>query len=176
MTSLVVLVVGPDRPGLVEVLSNAIAEHGASWQESRMSRLAGHFAGILHVDVPADRVGTLTALLESLGQEGLEVLVRPSDAHPGQKLRHAHLDLVGSDRPGIIQRISQSLSRHGVNVNDLETEVTAAPMSGEQLFRARADLRLPDDLDVSVLRSTLESIGTDMMVDIKLEERAPQAD
>jgi glycine cleavage system regulatory protein len=170
MTSLVVLVLGADRPGLVEAVASAIAEHGGSWQESRMARLAEHFAGILRVDVPEAQVGPLTERLTELAPAGLEVLVRPSQPRAEPALRRAHLDLVGTDRPGIIQRISQSLARHEVNVDELETELAAAPMTGELLFRARASLRLPATLDLGVLRKTIESIGTDMMVDIKLEE------
>ncbi|NIM63004.1 MAG: glycine cleavage system protein R, partial [Acidobacteria bacterium] len=49
--SLVLTVNGPDRPGLVEALSQTVAKHQGSWLESRMARLAGHFAGILRVSV-----------------------------------------------------------------------------------------------------------------------------
>jgi glycine cleavage system regulatory protein len=50
--SLVLTVIGADRPGLVETLAQTIAEHGASWLESRMAHLAGHFVGLLRVSVP----------------------------------------------------------------------------------------------------------------------------
>ena len=58
-TSLVVTVLGPDRPGLVEVVSQTIAEHAGSWQESRMARLAGRFAGVLLVRVDESRAAAL---------------------------------------------------------------------------------------------------------------------
>ena len=54
-TSLVLSVIGQDRPGLVESLSQTLSAHEASWQESRMSRLTGRVAGILRVSVPAAR-------------------------------------------------------------------------------------------------------------------------
>ncbi|MFW6051972.1 MAG: glycine cleavage system protein R [Myxococcota bacterium] len=174
MTSLVLLVIGPDRPGLVEILSNSLAEHGGSWRESRMARLSGYFAGILQVEVPADRVESASRLLRELKEQGLEVFIQQGQPQPAAGRRHAHLDLVGTDRPGIIQRISSGLARHAVNVDQLETEVTTAPMSGEPIFRARADLRLPDAVDVSVLRGTLEAIGADLMVDLKLEEESDE--
>ena len=43
--SLVVTVVGADRAGLVEALSEAANSHGGNWEASRMSRMAGRFAG-----------------------------------------------------------------------------------------------------------------------------------
>ena len=50
--SLVLTVIGADRPGLVEALSKTVADHGASWLESRMAHLAGHFVGLLRVWSP----------------------------------------------------------------------------------------------------------------------------
>src|SRR2546422_10827389 len=47
--SLVLTVIGADRPGLVEALSKTIADHGASWLESRIAHRAGHFVGLLRV-------------------------------------------------------------------------------------------------------------------------------
>src|SRR4051812_3506563 len=40
---LVMTIIGPDRPGLVELLASLVAEHGGNWLESRMSHLAGQF-------------------------------------------------------------------------------------------------------------------------------------
>lgn len=170
MPSLVLLVIGPDRPGLVELLSNTVAEHGGSWQESRMARMAGYFTGIVRVDVPEDEVEPTSDLLRRLGEQGLEVFVRRGEPEATEGVRHAHLDLIGTDRPGIVQRISHGLAMHEVNVDQLESELTTAPMSGESLFRVRAELRLPRSLDAGVLRSALEEISSDLMVDIKLEE------
>ena len=45
MASLILTVIGDDRPGLVSALSTPINEHGASWERSQMARLAGKFAG-----------------------------------------------------------------------------------------------------------------------------------
>jgi len=53
--SLVLTVIGPDRPGLVESLSQAIAQQEGNWLESRMARMAGQFAGILRVNIEEER-------------------------------------------------------------------------------------------------------------------------
>ena len=51
MPTLVLTLIGPDRAGLVEAVAAVVADHGGNWLESRMSRLAGQFAGILEVEV-----------------------------------------------------------------------------------------------------------------------------
>jgi len=75
MESLVVTVIGKDRPGLVESVSAAIEAQGGSWVESRMSRLAGQFAGILRASVPEAGVEALSDALEALRSDGLRVVV-----------------------------------------------------------------------------------------------------
>ena len=52
MATLVLTVVGDDRPGLVDALSGVIAAHDGNWEQSRMAHLAQKFAGILLVQVP----------------------------------------------------------------------------------------------------------------------------
>ena len=54
MDHLVLTVIATDHPGLVERIAQCIASHGGNWLESRMSRMAGQFAGILRVAVPAE--------------------------------------------------------------------------------------------------------------------------
>jgi glycine cleavage system regulatory protein len=50
-TYLVLTVIGKDKPGLVESLSQVIVENSGNWLESSMCQLAGKFAGILRVSV-----------------------------------------------------------------------------------------------------------------------------
>ena len=79
-----------------------------------------------------------------------------------------HLELVGNDRPGIIKEISQALANRSVNVEDLHSEITSAPMSGEPLFKADIRLRVPADASIDDLRTALEAIAHDLIVDIDL--------
>jgi len=61
METLVLTVIGDDRAGLVSALSGRLNDHGALWQRSQMSRLAGKFAGIVEVVVSAGKVEDLVA-------------------------------------------------------------------------------------------------------------------
>ena len=56
---LVMTIIGPDRTGLVEAVARAVADHGGNWLESRMCRLGGEFAGILRVEIPAEKKSAL---------------------------------------------------------------------------------------------------------------------
>ncbi len=164
MASLILTVIGPDRPGLVRALSDAVAARGGNWLESRMARLAGQFAGILLVEAPEG----LLEDLKALEAEGLRVVAQggTAAAMPGMRLM---LEVVGNDRPGIVREIAAVLAGNGVNIEELTTGVESGSFSGGALFRATARLRAPGQAAVDAVRAGLEKLGDELMVDVKLE-------
>jgi glycine cleavage system regulatory protein len=170
MKDLVLTLIGPDRPGLVESLAKRVAAHGGNWLESRMAHLAGQFAGVLRIEVPPEAIPALQAALAELEAEGLRV-VAESGAEPEDTERRAmELQLVGQDHPGIVRDVSQVLLQHGVNIEELTTDHVSAPMSGGQLFSARARLHVLTGADTDKLRRDLEKIADDLMVDLALAQ------
>jgi glycine cleavage system regulatory protein len=162
---LVMTVIGPDKTGLVETVACAVAGHGGNWLESRMCRLGGEFAGILRVEIPADKKPALLDALQKIS--GLHVTIRDDEtrvfpANAGQ----TKLEIVGSDRPGIVREISAALARANVNVEEFSSEIVSAPMSGENLFKAAARLQLPENCDLAALKRDLEKIAADLLVDV----------
>ena len=138
-----------------------------------MSRLGGQFAGILRVQVPAEKERALVQALEHLEAAGLSVVVQADQAPPAGPGRFNVLEIVGQDRPGIVRQLTEALARQGVNVEELHTECASAAMSGETLFKAKARLRLPEGCDSAALRRELEKIAADLIVEISLED-APE--
>jgi glycine cleavage system regulatory protein len=169
MNDVVLTLIGPDRPGLVEAVAEIVAAHGGNWLESRMAHLAGKFAGVLRAEVPPEQREALTRALAGLETRGLKVVVETGAPRQAAG-RTLALELVGLDRPGLVKEISQLLAAHGVNVEELTTDRTSAPMSGEMLFRARARLHVPANVALDPLRAGLDRLESDLMVEIKLDE------
>jgi len=170
LTSLVLTIVGPDRPGLVNLLSDRATAHGANWLESRMANLAGQFAGIVHLQIPDARVEALVQSLGTFEAQGMRVTALRGEGVSARGTRRLHLELTGQDRPGIVRDISGALARQGVSIDELVTDCVSGSMSGESLFRARAQLRVPVGLETRALRQALEDIANDLMVDVTLDE------
>ena len=167
----VVTFAGPDRPGIVESISSLIARAGGNWEASRMARLAGRFTGVLQIRLPVDRENEVVAALRALSGTGLEVMVeRGRSEEPRPDLRTLRIDLTGDDRPGIVHDVSRILSARGVNIEELTTQVIAAPMSGGLLFQAVAEIRCPREVDLDELLAALEQLADDLVVDLTLED------
>ena len=148
-TYLVLTIIGDDKPGLVELLSETIARHSGNWLESNMSHLAGKFAGILRVSVEDSHADALVQDLQKLSSVLRLVVEKVNVTEPVARQRTLRLSLVGNDRPGIIKEISRALAAQHVNVEELATQCSSAPMSGELLFNAQAVLKVPANLDLA---------------------------
>ncbi len=174
MTTLVLTVIGDDRPGLVDELAGVIDEHGGNWEASSMARLASKFAGIVEVEAPADAAPLVAALreLDERGPLSIEVVEATAIGEAaGDDADDAviELQLVGQDRPGIVREIAHTLAAAGVSIDELTTWTTSAPMSGETLFEASAILTSPEGLDRAALVAALEAVADELMVDIELD-------
>lgn len=168
-TSLVLTVIGDDKPGLVESLASVIADNNGNWLESSMSQLAGKFAGILRVSVSKDNADALVQALEGLSDELKLVIEQVDSAADLETPQIVELSLVGNDRPGIVREISHALAVLAVNVEQLSTECEPAPMSGDLLFRTRATLKVPQELQLDDLQTELERLADDLIVEIKTQ-------
>ena len=168
-TPLVMTVIGQDRPGIVDLVASVVTQHQGNWLESRMCRLGGEFAGLLQVEVPNSQLAALKSALEELGNHGLTVVVRVNQANPVQTAPSlTTLEILGQDRPGIVQQISRCLAIQNINVEEIHSELISAAMSGEELFKARLAIRLPPDCNFNQVRTELEKIASDLFVDISI--------
>jgi len=167
-TNVVFTFIGEDKPGLVESISRIIKDHQGNWLESRLSQLAGKFAGIIQVGVDADQIDGLIDSLQ--GHQGLTVVVeRGTEARDDSSQTHT-LMLLGLDRPGIVADVSSALAGQNINVLEFNTNIVKAAMTGEPMFEAKAEVEYAADTDAVRLAEDLEIISAALGVDIELED------
>ena len=178
--SLVITFIARDRPGLIDRISSTVAQAGGNWLESRMVRLAEQFAGIARIEMPKGDIAALRKALDALNAEGFHVTLEDAagPAAPAPKTgagagQAMALDLVGPDHPGIVREIAHCLAERGIDIEEMETDVRPAPMSGDALFYARARVRMPANADARELSAALRDLGNTLMVDVAL---APAGD
>ena len=169
MASLVLSVIGSDRPGLTEALAGAVLSAGGNWLESHLSRLGGLYVGSVLIELQPDRVEGLRSAVRAVDAQGLEVRIAPAVEGPpiaeGEALQFS---LVGQDRPGIVHQVTEVLSGLAVNIETFDSRISAEPHSGAPLFHMAARLRLPSSLPAADVQAALEAISAEIMVDILL--------
>lgn len=168
---LILSIISDDKPGVVKHLAQLVSQHGGNWQESRLTQLAGKFAGVVRITLDAQQQESLRVALDALKSQGIRVLVEDIESLNRQvPSRSARFSLAGPDRAGIVLEITQAFIRYQINVEDLNTHCSSMPYSGEPLFEADGILSLPADTDLEQLSDQLEEIGDNLGLDIQIEE------
>ncbi len=174
MPRLVLTLVGDDQAGLVNAVADVVTGHEGNWETSQLAELAGAFAGIVVVSVPAHRVPELTQALRGL-RGLLTIATHPaSDGPTRQPSDRLTVNVLGNDHPGIVRDVTAVLRRHGLSIESMTTETRDAPMSGGRLFEAAVAAAASGSVDLVALRDALEGLAAEILVDITIERSEPE--
>lgn len=166
MKSIVITMVGNDKPGLIDSIAQIINSSQGSWQASSFAHMAGHFAGFAEILITEDKEADLLKSLSKhpdlkiTSSEGLDS-VKPS-------LKRATVEIEGNDRCGIVSELSGVLHQFDLNILQFDSSCESAANWGNQIFKAKANVEIPEKLEVDELQEALEALSDDLMVDIKL--------
>jgi glycine cleavage system regulatory protein len=162
---IILSIMASDRPGIVEQVASVVADAGGSWQESRLSTMAGRFAGIVRVNLDASQLDPLRDRVKALADKDLSIQIEVGD-NEAQNLHPYRIAVVGNDRTGIVAEVTRKLAVMNINLVDVHTDVEPASMSGGVLFRAELELGLTDEQSLDAVIQGLEDLSADLMVDV----------
>ncbi len=167
----VLTALGGDRVGIADDISAALAERKCNIEESKMAVLGGEFAVILLLSAAPATMGALAADIDDLGRRfGLVIALKRTKEHVATVPGIPYLiETISQDTPGIVHSVTTVLRKHGVNIEDLETETTPAPLTGAPLFHMRGRIVLPRSLAANVLKKDFASLeeSQDLHVEMK---------
>jgi glycine cleavage system regulatory protein len=174
-THLIVTITCPDRPGIVEQITEVLVRFSGNWEESHFARLGGDFAGIVRISAAADNADALAAALTALRSDQMTVTVKKGQPPAaGEPAGHTlgELKLSGADHEGIVHSVAAFLASRQINVETMETEVVLAPISATPLFHMEARIKIPPGTSLPDLDTALQQIGEELGVDIALSSAA----
>ena len=166
MTNLIITAIGSDRPGIVSELSGIISTHGGNVEESRMSRLGSDFAIIMLVSVSTDWEESLEVALQSIND--LTISTKPTKIRELGDNKKYKINLNGADNEGIVKVLSKYLAENSINILEMETHISQAPISGTPLFNLNASVSIPKDVEEKGIQSDLSQISQKLGVEIEL--------
>ena len=169
--NLVITLTGPDQVGLVERFTRLVLEYQGNVQASRMIRLGGVFAMLVHVSVPESNLEDFRERVRGMRAEGYKLTTNLSeewDTREYSGWMPYQITLRGADHEGILHGVAQHLAEKGVNIESLETDVVQAPMSGIMLFMMDAVVLAPPEVSLHECQETLAEIGDRLNVEIEV--------
>ena len=168
----VLTAVGPDRVGIVDDLSGAVARAGCNIEESKMAVLGGEFAVIMLISGGGGSVDTLCRSLPGM-EQSLSLHLECRSTHEpragAEQGRPYILEAVSLDTPGIVHAVTALLRGHGINIEDLETDTAAAPWTGAPMFRLKAHLVVGPSVSIAKLKDDLARLQKEHDLDILLK-------
>lgn len=171
--ALVITVLANDRPGIVKTLSEALVSHNASWVDSRMANMADKFAGLVRVSVANEQLQPLKDTLQAIHDADNHIHIMMDDGiddSASNTENDLSVEVIGADRPGIIDDVTNVLLKLRVNIKELQSEQREASMSSEMLFWAKLQLGLPQGVSNQDVQSELEALSDHLMVDISTDD------
>jgi glycine cleavage system transcriptional repressor len=167
----VLTLTGSDRIGIVEHVTELILECGGDVQASRMGRLGGEFAMLLLVSTPENEAERLSGNVENLSSEGFKVTITETEWGVAARRKDwlpYQIEVRGANHEGIIHKIAEHLSKQGINIESIDTDVVPAPMSGAPLFTMDAIVVVPPDLPKNKWQDELEEVADRLNVELEV--------
>ena len=174
MNNLIISAIGSDRSGIVSELSSIITSHGGNIEESRMTILGSDFAIIMHVLVSPDWQASLELTLKNLNE--LKIITKSTNIQKESNGVQCQIDLSGADNEGIVNVLSAYLARKSINIIDMETYISNAPITGTPLFNLNALTAISEDVNISEIQSDLTLIAHKLGVEITVNQSECRAD
>ena len=169
---LVVTIIGPDRRGLVAEITEEIVTHRANIEESHMARLGGEFAIIMLLSISGKDRAALLEGLEEINGESVKVFTKQTDLSRLKVFAGFvpyNISVIGADHEGIVHHVAEYLAELRIQVDEMETHVTKAPVTGARLFSMEAEIQAPPELSLKTLREKMEAVGDKFGVDIEIK-------
>jgi glycine cleavage system transcriptional repressor len=170
-TFLVITATGEDKVGLVDRLSGRITDSGCNIEESRMAVLGGQFALIMLLSGPWNALSKLEGQMESLGEQlGLSIIHRRTQKRQMMQPTVPYaVEVVAMDHPGIVRNLAAFFSRHGINIEELQTDTYPAPHTGTTMFSVNMTVGVPAIAHIPTLRGNFLDYCDDLNLDATFE-------
>ena len=166
-SNIILSVIGPDKPGIVSNISKIIKKNSGNIEVSRMVKLGNFFTIMVLVTIKNDQIDVLKNNLINLQDYQVSVnQLKNIQKNIKQNTHTIYLD--GIDNEGLVYKITNQLAELNINIEELETNVKNAPMSGATLFSLKAIISHPN-LDYNMLNEKMDKLAAKLDVNIIVE-------
>lgn len=163
MKHVIISFISPDRPGLVDTISNTVKQFKGNWQSSSLHHMSGYFSGVIEIAIDSSNSDSLIAAIHNI--DGLESNIKVADNIQNKVQPSVVLELTANDRSGIVQEISSVIHQQGGNLLKVVSKTENAAHSGQTLFKAKVTVAV-NDTETDNLIEAIEGLADDLIVDV----------
>ncbi|MAV59579.1 MAG: hypothetical protein CMG07_06515 [Candidatus Marinimicrobia bacterium] len=166
MNEFIIFANGHDKIGLVSSLSKKITTSGSNINESRMIKLGDHFAIILSISTLLNQ----TEIKKILSNQDLTFTIKNKFKKTKQlsEFKFKKFLLKGTDNEGLLYHLTSFFSEHHINIQNLNSNIIQAPITGINLFEIDGEIKIPKNISISFIENQFLKIESKLSVDLKL--------
>jgi len=169
MHYLIISAIGADRPGIVSELTGIITHHGGNIEQSRMTKLGSNFTILMLVKVDCKWEESLIFALQAIKE--ISITTKATESHTVIKgSKNCQISLNGADNEGIVNVLSKYLTDKSINILDMETHISNAPITGTPLFNLMAITTISENTGIAEMQSDLNQIAQKLGVEIVVHQ------
>jgi glycine cleavage system transcriptional repressor len=165
-------VLGKNKPGIVSSITKVLYETGCNIEDSSMTMLANEFAMILLIALPAKlSLKQLAARFSAQSKKtgltvSLKQLKASEEAKPCPKGTPYIISVYGSDKPGIVYKISKYLADGKINITDVQTSISS--VGGKHTYIMLLEIDLPAKTAHEQLKMDLLKVADSLGVSVSV--------
>lgn len=161
---------GRDRIGVADDLAEALAARKIDIEHSRMTALHGQCALIVQISGDRRNVNGLQENLDAIGAGlGFHLQLEPIAAAKAARATPQLSLEVFSRGPSGFNAVTAVLKKHGINIEDLETDAYSSSWTSAITFQMRALLTLPPTCSEETLTAELRDLERERKLEIVLK-------
>lgn len=162
-------VIGKDKPGIVANVAKVLYELNFNIEDSSSTLLKDQFSMILIISSTSKMsLLELKKAFASVRKDlNLSISARQIDTldQPLKKVKKHMISIYGSDKPGIVYKVTQALCDLNINIVDLKTRVSG---SKKDIYIMILEVEVPVDINISFVNNALSAISKEMDVDFSI--------
>ena len=171
MGTAIIYIQANDEPGIVSTISKIITNNKANIETSKMINLSNIFNLIMLISVENDNIINIEKELSEIEKSKNNFFIKISKFNK-ETTTSSNLykfSLKGADTEGLVYKFTDLLSSHGINVENMDTEINNAPITGHPLFFLTSIVNIPNSVDIEKIKNDLNSLADKSNVAIKLK-------
>ena len=169
-TNIILSVIGPDKSGIVSDISKIVKNYSGNIEKSRMVRLGNFFTIMVLITINENNIDSLNKEFNNYSDYQISIHKLKNNLKDDDLGSNTHtIHLNGFDNEGLVYRMTTELAKLDINIEELETSITNAPMSGLTLFSLEAKISHPK-LNYDILKKKMDNLASKLDINILLED------
>jgi len=168
MEKLIINAFGPDKLGLVSKISKVILSFNGNIENSKMILLESDFTILMLINIEKKNIRNLKEKLKDIND--LKISFKETNPKENNmKYINYSFSITVADNEGIIYLYSNLFKKNQINIENMETEINNAPISGFPMFTMKSLLNIPTDLNIINFKKDLKDIAQENNIEYKLK-------